>query len=160
MHEGYLCWLYEQFKDYCPAGPKIENIQLDKTTGKVSSSIFFTSYSLPCFVPFHDDFYLAGKKIVPQNIGELLTPLGLGSVDSYDGSFDQRDGVVVLHTQGFTKEEVELLVKTLNDKWDLNCTINKSGSGFKIRIPKKSVPVLQNYCGQHMPPMMRFKIGL
>jgi len=57
-HEGYLLWQYEQFKDYCPAGPKIYNPKPDKRTGQVYGKIYFRTFSLPCLNKFHDDFYL------------------------------------------------------------------------------------------------------
>jgi hypothetical protein len=32
---------------------------------------------LPCFNEFRELFYIAGKKVIPNNIYELLTPKGL-----------------------------------------------------------------------------------
>jgi hypothetical protein len=72
-----------------------------------------------------------------------------------DGSFCRTYHVVILNTQGFTKEEVELLAKTLNEKWDLKCTINKDGNGYIIRIPKKSLPILHSLLGSTMPTTLR-----
>lgn len=105
-------------------------------------------------------FYVGGKKIVPTNISSLLTPLGLAYWISDDGSLNKRQGSVVLNTQGFTREDVELLATTLNDKWDLKCTINKERNGFIIRIPKKSLPILHGLLKDIMPSMMLYKIGL
>jgi hypothetical protein len=77
VHKEYLLDLFERFKDYCPVDPKIINHLPDKITGKVHSSIRFSTYSLPCFNEFYDLFYPEGIKIVPQNIAELITPIGL-----------------------------------------------------------------------------------
>jgi len=60
-----------------------------------------------------------------------------------DGSFIKSHGSIILCTDGFSLEEVKLLASVLNNKWDFNCTINKIGDGFRIRIPKKSVPKVQ-----------------
>ena len=88
-----------------------------------------------------------------MNIGELLTPLGLCYWICDDGS-------AALSTHSFSLQEVNLLIKTLNDKWDLKCTINKQSNAFFIRIPKNSVPILQSLLKDILPPMMLYKIGL
>ena len=105
-------------------------------------------------------FYPLGKKEVPLNIAELLTPLSLAFWICDDGDFHKINHSVRLNTQGFTLAEVELLAKTLNDKWNLKCTLNKDKGKFVIRIPKSSLPILQSLLKDIMPPMMLHKIGL
>jgi hypothetical protein len=160
VHENYLFHLYELFKSYSPQVPKVLIRSPDKITGTVHSRIFFNTYSLPCFNEFYELFYTSGKKVIPANIGELLTPLSLCYWVCDDGGFHKTSRVVVLSTQSFTLEDVELLCKVLNDKFNLNCTINKNGNNFVIRIPTKSLSVLQYLLSPHMPNMMRYKIGL
>jgi hypothetical protein len=100
------------------------------------------------------------KTVVPHNIGELLTPLGLCYWICDDGSFCQKTRTIVIITHGFTLEEVNLLIKALTDKFELNCTIKKDKIAFAIRISPKSLPILKKLLAPHMPSMMRFKIGL
>jgi hypothetical protein len=76
-HTDYLLDLYEKFKEFCPKGPTISTHTLKNRPGKVYSSIRFRTYSLPCFNELHDPFYLDGRKIVPQNIAEQMSPLVL-----------------------------------------------------------------------------------
>lgn len=159
-HKEYLGELYEEFKDYCSHEPQIINNKPDKRTGKVYSSIKFNTYSLPCFNEYFDLFYPNGKKIIPTNIYTLLTPLGLAYWICDDGEFKKKNRAVILNTQGFTLEEVELLISVLTDKFDLKCTINKNKNGYVIRISAKSLSVLQNLCALHMPNRMKYKIGL
>jgi len=46
-----------------------------KKTGNVYETVLFTTYTLPCFTDFCKPFYSSsGEKIVPNNIGDLLTP--------------------------------------------------------------------------------------
>jgi hypothetical protein len=77
IHEDYLRHLYEIFKDYCPSAPKITNSLPHYKTGKIYSSILFSTYTLPCFNELYNLFYISGKKVIPSIIGELLTPLSL-----------------------------------------------------------------------------------
>ena len=77
VHKEYLMHLYDLFQIYCGAAPKTISRAPDLRTGKVYSAIYFITYALPCFTPLYELFYPFGKKVVPQNIAELLTPLGL-----------------------------------------------------------------------------------
>jgi hypothetical protein len=77
VHEDYLLHLYELFKEFCLSGPKIQTLMPNKITGKVYSAIYFRTYALPCFVEFWNLFYQDGQKVIPANIANLLTPLGL-----------------------------------------------------------------------------------
>ena len=159
-HKEYLFHLYELFQNYCSKAPRKCNILPDKRTRKYYTYIVFYTCSLPCLVPLYELFFVDGKKIVPPNIGELLTPLGLCYWICDGGSFRKKDRAIILSTQGFSPQEVELLVKVLTDKFNLKCSINKSGKVFGIRISTKSIPHIQLLLKDIMPPMMKHKIGL
>jgi len=87
VHEDYLNHLYKKFQDFCPQGPKIQIPKPDIRTGIVHRSIYFSTYTLPCFNELYKLFYFEGKKVIPLNIAELLTPLGLCYWICDDGSF-------------------------------------------------------------------------
>lgn len=160
VHRDYLLHLYELYKTYCRLPPVTTNLTPDKRTGKIYSTIHFNTYSLPCFHELFDIFYIDGKKIVPANIADLLTLPGLAYWICDDGNFDKSSGKIVLYTNGFNFEEVTLLAKTLTDKFNLKCTLNKNHGNFVIRISPDSVPLLKNLLAPHMPSMMLSKIGL
>lgn len=160
LHKEYLLALYERFKDFSPATPKIQNPQPDKRTGKVYSTIRFYTYSLPCFNEYYDLFYLDGRKIVPHNIAELLTPRGLAFWIFDDGHWNKENRRVVLSTNSFTLVEVNLLADALNKNFDLKCYVNKHTSGYIIIIPPYSIPRLRTLLEPYMLPMMHYKIGV
>jgi hypothetical protein len=160
VHKDYLYHLFDLFKSYCLAAPKIANRLPDKRTGKIYTRITFRTIALPCFNELYDIFYLEGKKIIPKNIGELLTPLGLAYWLCDDGTFCKSTHRVHLCTESFTLAEVNLLVKTINDKWNLNCHKVTRGSGYRVVISRKSLPILQSLLKDIMPSMMLHKIGL
>ena len=100
-------------------------------------------------------------RVVPLNIGELLTPLSLAYWIADDGSRNKVTRYVVLCTHSFTLAEVNLLADALTSKFNLKCYVNKHTSGgFIIIIPSYSVPHLQGLLKDIMPPMMLHKIGL
>jgi hypothetical protein len=160
VHKEYLLHLYDLFSNFCPQGPKIQNSSADIRTGKVYSAIYFLTYSLSCFNDIFKLFYLNKKKVIPANIGQLLTPLSLCYWIADDGSWNKSKGYVVLCTNSFTLEEVNLLIGVLNEKWDLKCYKAKQNSGYVIIIPSYSVSNLQTLLKPYMPSMMYHKIGL
>nr|QVG61555.1 hypothetical protein [Rhizoctonia sp.] len=160
VHEDYLLHLYEIFKSHCPSAPKIHVSLPHPKTGKNYSSILFTTYTLACFNELYNSFYLDGKKIIPVNIAELLTPLSLAYWISDDGSWNKPGRYTTLCTDSFTLEEVEHLIEVLNKKFNLKCYKIRQGVRWRIIIPSYSIPALQNLLAPHIPPMMRHKIGL
>jgi len=160
IHKDYLQHLYELFAPYCLAGPKTLVRLPSKQTGKVHSSVRFNTRSLPCFNVFYNLFYLHGVKIIPSNLMDLLTPLGLAYLLCDDGCFDKTNRAVIICTECFSKVEVELLASVLTNKFDLKCSVIKKRNGFRVRISAKSLLVLQSLLKDIMPPMMLHKIGL
>jgi hypothetical protein len=160
IHKEYLLHLYDLFKDYCKAAPIIVTPKAHKETGKVYPNMRFEARSLPCFNYYFDIFYPLGKKCVPANIGELMTPFGLAYWIAVYGCWNKVNRHVVLCTDSFTLPEVELLINVLNSKWNFKCYKVRKGSSYRIIIPSYSIPVLQELLSPHMPPMMKHKIGL
>nr|QWC53673.1 LAGLIDADG homing endonuclease [Rhizoctonia solani] len=98
INKDYLLHLYDLFKTYSPQEPTISDMSPHRRTGKVYSKIYFSTYSLPCFLELYNLFYVAGTKIVPSNIEVLFTPLSLVYLICDDGSFCQRDKAIILNT--------------------------------------------------------------
>lgn len=116
VHKDYIYHLYDLFSNYCRTAPKLKTRAPDKRTGVIYSSISFQTYSLPCFNELFHMFYLEGRKVVPSNIAELLTPLSLAYLICDDGSWAKSLKRVVLYTNSFTLEEVNLLAQVINAK--------------------------------------------
>jgi hypothetical protein len=137
------------------------NFLAAQKTGNVYETVLFTTYTLPCFTDFCKPFYSSsGEKIVPNNIGDLLTPLGLCYWICDDGGFCLKSSRVTLATNCFTLEEVQLLAQALKVNFNLVCSVNKLGNDNVIRISSKSLPVLPELLKNQMPSMMLYKIGL
>jgi hypothetical protein len=77
IHKDYIFHLYDLFKGYCSSEPKISEQKPHSVTGKVYTRVRFNTNCLPCFNEMYYLFYPEGKKIIPLNIGELLTAQGL-----------------------------------------------------------------------------------
>jgi len=99
---SHLYHLYEIFKDFCKTEPKIYR-RIDKRTNKTYSTIQFSTLTSPLFNYYYNIFYVNGNKVIPANLGELLTARGLAYWAMDDGT---KTGTGFrLSTQSFTKDE-------------------------------------------------------
>jgi hypothetical protein len=76
LHKEYIIHLFQLFEIYCNSSYIIRST-FDKRTNKYYENIYFNTMTSPIFNEFYDLFYKDGKKIIPKNIGELLTPISL-----------------------------------------------------------------------------------
>lgn len=114
-HSEYLLYLFSLFQPFVGTSPNSTAGRPDKRTGKTYNSLYFHTLAFPCFNAFVDLFYpshpagwggTAGIKVVPANIGELLTEVGLAFWIMEDGGCSH--GNLFLHTNSYTLEEVQL----------------------------------------------------
>lgn len=160
IHQDYLNHLYSIFKVFTASGPRLSGNGIHPKNGKSYISVVFYTYSLLCFNELYDLFYVSSKKVVPNNIFDLLTPLSLAYWIADDGCWNKVGKYVTLCTDSFTLDEVLLLIEVLNTKFNLNSYKVKCGNGFRIIIPAYSIVALRELLGSQMPPMMKYKIGL
>lgn len=152
--------LYELFKDFTISPPKV-NSSLIKETGNRRYNISFGTRTLPCFNKFYHLFYNNRVKVVPINIEDLLTPVTLAYWIMGDGSW--KGYGLRLHTNNFTKSEVELLINAINKNFGFSSSINianKSKSQYTIYIPSKDVENLRSLVIPYILPSFIYKLGL
>lgn len=119
INQLYIEHLYSLFHPYCMTPPKNRVVRLGE---KSFNSVSFDTLAYPAFNYYTDLFYFNKIKIVPSLIETLLTARGLAYWFMDDGGAD-RSGFM-LYTNSFTLIEVELLVNSLKNKFDLNCSIH------------------------------------
>jgi len=161
VHEKYFYYVYNMFfplffvKDY-----KFQTrYEKNKISNKEYHSLAFTTMQLPCFNYYRDVFYNNGVKFVPLNIYELLTPIGLAFWIMDDGS-KQGSGLHI-SVYGFSKEDVDRLMFTLQDKFGLKCSIHYNRD-FKPRIYifKESMTDLSHLVKPYFIQEMFYKLGI
>jgi hypothetical protein len=161
-HINYFNHVLELLKPYLSKdfNPKSKNFK-NKKNNNVYSSIQFATLSLPCFNYYKALFYNSeNKKIVPLNIGNLLTPIGLAYWIMDDGSLQNKG--LHLNTYGFTDQDVLRLKTALENLFGentLKCSIHKHKTGNRIYIWEKSMVLIRNNISQFMHKDMLYKIN-
>jgi hypothetical protein len=122
--EDYVMYLWQEiYASICSKTPP--HPWPNPKTGKPISQYHFASRSLISLSEIHKQWYVFNEdtkkfiKIVPLNIGDLLTPRGLAHWIMGDGYWDSNAKTVKICTDNFTEKEVELLIKVLNDNFEL-----------------------------------------
>jgi hypothetical protein len=159
-HKAYFEYVYSFFHSFCAKDYITQTkISRDKRTNKIYSSISFTTMQLPCFNVFRELFYVSNVKTVPNNIYELLTPKGLAFWIMDDGS-KQGKGLHI-SVYAFSNEDVDKLMFTLQDKFNLKCSIHYNRDNKpRIYIFKESMEDLITLVKPYFISEMLYKLGL
>lgn len=167
-HKEYFDFVYNIFKSFCAKDYiPVSSTNLYKRNNVIYYSFYFVTMQLPCFNEFRELFYKSGKKIIPVNIYDLLTPIvpsprwgdGLAFWIMDDGS---RHGEGVhISAYGFSVEDIDKLMFVLQDKFNLKCSIHYNRDNKpRIYIFKESMYTLKLLVNQYFIKEMLYKLGM
>lgn len=163
-HKEYLFWLYSFFynRGYCSnLEPRMSNITVrHKGVESIHLRYEFNTFTFRSFNWVHEMFYHKGKKVIKADLENYMTPLCLAIWISDDGCW-AKPGVRIA-TNCFSLTEVELLVRILGNKFNLDCTIQtlNPSNNYSIYIKGSSIPRLREILLPHIHPSMKYKLGL
>ena len=158
----YLKWLHQTLSEKFNLNPIREK--------KGFEQMFrFSSKSNELLGTLRSKFYSNhnGKKIIPPNIGELLTnPIALAVWYMDDGTLDKRQKYhfnSLFATYCFSTKECDLLTKTLKNNFGLNATVNQTtmrGKKYpRIYIKSESMNDFIDIIKPHIHPVFNYKMG-
>jgi len=160
--KDYVLWKYEILKEFVNKEPRTVTRTYHKDTKRFLTSVRFQTLNHPEFTFWYEIFYQNGRKIIPENMGEILTsPLALAVWFMDDGNKNHQ--AIFLNTQQFQRNEQECLMKCLHDNFGLECTLNKHSVSkgkqlYRIRVDTRSTKVFSGLVKNHLLPSMRYKI--
>jgi hypothetical protein len=150
---SYVWSVYWMLSHYCYSLPRFKT----KTRNNIqTSSVTFATRSLPCFVEFFDCFYHNGKKVIPEHIYHLLTPVSLAHLIMGDGSVVS--GGIRISTDSFTVQDVVRLINVLVIKYRLKCTLHMINNKPRIFISSKSMVLWIPIINPYIIPSMKYKL--
>lgn len=136
---------------------------------------WFSSLSTPFLYDLHKEWYKLDSKSnkyikkLPNNIYDLLTPIGLAHWLMDDGFLNVNDNTIHLCTDNFTKSEIEYLVFILINKFNIPCNINRRKYydknnneivNYRIRLTIKGSYDFINIVNPYIIPCMLYKINI
>lgn len=159
-HEDYLYFIYNLFKAYVNTEPTSIKVYNNKTKS-YNDVLKFKTISLPQLIHYYDLFYVNGKKIVPKNINDLISPIALAHLIMGDGNLKQPDKILRVYTNSFIKEDVELLALSITNKLNIiTKVVHDRNNQYIITISKNQLLSVQNLIKDHMHPSMFYKLDM
>ena len=145
----YFYSVFFQLSHYCSKGPYVTKAILHK---KVHYGLAFTTRSLPCITELYHLFYIEGKKIIPQNLFDLLTWEALvhwvyqkSNIKFFYLSGERRNKVygLYINVEAYTIKDIVVLMNVLMIRHRLSCTLHiVKQNKPHIYIKNKSMPLL------------------
>ena len=150
IHQGikqkdYVEWKYNVMKDLVNTPPKL-----------CQRGYYFRTVSNPIFDEYRQIFYEETKKKVPENIRNLLTPLGLAVWIMDDGSRDK--GCIRISTHNFDYSHHLKLQKILKAKFGIKSNIQRAKDKFWLWVKSESTPNLLKLIQPYFIPSMLYKL--
>ena len=147
MQKEYVDWKYQELHSLTNSAPN-----------SYKSTYYFRTVSHHYFDELRDLFYRGEKKIIPENIGHLLTPLAVAVWFMDDGTKEGKQARI--NSQSFTREENRRLSHLLEATLGIKSTINRDKHLFRLRISDQSMSLFRNMVTPHIVPSMRYKLSL
>lgn len=160
-HTAYIQHLYNLLEQYVGSVPKMYTYSggLPHMVGKKYTILKFCTLSLPCFNMFRELFYNDdGVKILPPNLGDLLTASGVAYWFMDDGY--KAGNNFVFCTESFTLAENEQLVAIMKINFGLDCLVRRYTNGYRLYVQTYARYKFIQLVKPHMIPMFFYKLGL
>uniref|UniRef100_A0A291F807 Homing endonuclease LAGLIDADG domain-containing protein n=1 Tax=[Candida] psychrophila TaxID=45577 RepID=A0A291F807_9ASCO len=153
----YIDHVYSMYEDWMLKPPYLMT-RINKNNNEVKTWRMETLTGIP-FNILGELFIMNKKKHMKINtIKDHTTAMGLAHWDMddgnrcyYKGPMFNKDMSVVINTQGFEMEEVKILMKELNEKFNLNSYLSFNKKKPMIYIPNKDYDKFYNIMNPFMP---------
>lgn len=124
--------------------------------GRRYPCVQFVTRTNPVFSEWHRRFYSERRKIVPEGIAELLTPLAMAVWFMDDGGADYAG--LDIQTHSFESDETELLVAALAERFGIQARTRANKGHRIVYVPYSDVGKLRSVIEPHVLPELRYKL--
>ena len=153
---------YSQYKKDLLSNFKISEFRevKRKINRRFIHAVDFSTKTHPIFNYYRNLFYKKGRKIVTKEILNQINPRSLAIWICDDGSYDNKQGYIVICTNSYTLEEHEIMKEFFNEKFGLDPTIGfRDKKYFYLRFKQEDSKKLIEIIKPFIPKGMSYKIG-
>ena len=123
-------------------------------------AIDFSTKTHPIFNYYQNLFYKNGRKVIANEILNQINPQSLVYWICDDGSYDNKQGYIILCTNSYSLEEHNLMKQFFNERFGLNPTIGfRDGKYYYLRFKQEDSKKLIEIIKPFIPEGMKYKIG-
>ena len=155
---AYIMWFHKNLAErgYCKEDKPKRGMRIGKG-GKVRYFYRLRTYTYKSLGWLYDIIYDGKKKVITKEIKEYINPLSLSIWIMNDGG--RVSAGMKLSTNGFTREEVEILSGILNEKYGLDTRLHRDREKALIYVPKGSMGKLAGIVKGYIHPTMKYKLN-
>ena len=150
----YIEWKYEILKPWILTAPRYYN---------KNRSLTIRTISHPELTALRKIFYVGNKKIIPQNIEDLIrNPLTMAVWFMDDGNaLKSKEKVRAYHlnTQSFTFDENQFLSEIFLKVYGIHTNVHKNNGYFRLYVSSKSIIAFADIIRPHLHPSLLYKLG-
>lgn len=158
--KSYLVWKFKELKSIV-TGSVMKVRAYHKINKRFYDSYRAYTFSHEAMHYYQNMFYLNNKKVIPNNIFELLKdPLSLAIWFMDDGYKRNDCNAFRLGTDSFAKEEQALLQEALLKNFGIETKMHKKGKYWNIYIPERESKKFVNIIKPYIIPKFEYKITL
>ena len=162
-HHSYLLYVFNLFKKagLCNMVEPSKGSSFNKRTGLTYDYYYFLTKSVVEYNDLNSIFYSTLNpdskriKIIPTNVFELLSPIGLAFWLMDDGNKTSKG--IHLNSNAFSDQDLNLLLEVLRVKFGLKCSLH---SRNRIYIWSSSIPRFVELVKPHIESSMYYKIEI
>ena len=123
-------------------------------------AIDFSTKTHPVFNYYGRLFYATGRKNITKEILGQLNPRSLAIWVCDDGSYENKQGYIILCTNSYTLDEHKLMKEFFKERFNLDPTIGfRDGKYYYLRFKQNDSEKLINIIKPFIPKSMLYKIG-
>lgn len=158
--KDYVLWKGNIFGRLFQGKPNLLE-RIHPKSGETYKYCRWQSSAGPAFGKWRKYFYPNGKKITPNDIGEILTePISLAVWYMDDGYFNKIDRNSYIYLGRITRDEVEILQKAIEKNFGIVATIyDKKNKGFALFFGAMQTKKLQNLIGPFIIESLQYKLS-
>lgn len=128
-----------------------------------TKNVAFNTISHPYFTKYYSEFYKNGKKVIPFDLLERMSSLGLAYLFMDDGSRDSKTNSYYLSLCSFELDEQKKFMQFLFNKFGIKTSLHAKGTKdnkyHHIYIKAESRNILIKLIEPYIIPSMKYKIG-
>ena len=154
-HADYVQHLYSVLRDWVLSPPRPKQGQ---TRGVTTLNLAFQTVSHEGLRHFGELFYRDRRKIVPENVGEILTTRGLAYWFMDDGSMKSSESKGILfNTHAYQLDEITRLIGVLSE-FGLVAKERQQTDGAQIYVSGRSYERFVELVNPYVIEAMRYKV--
>lgn len=160
--KDYVGWKYDIMKAVVFIKPAV-SYRYNKNKEKYAKSWWFRTIRHPLFTEIYRKFYTGdgyknGKKVVPNDIKNNLTPFSLAVWIMDDGSYTRER--IDISTYSFSLEEISLLRECFMENFDIQMRYHRDrDKGYRMYCNQRETRRLVKIIHPYIIPSMMYKIG-